>query len=178
MRKFVLALSMLLAFAGVAAPNASAAVEIQVRTLYYDTSQAQEFAGDWDTAAANWNKSVTNVRLAKRGSGTPVNIRIYADDGWPRTYPGSLGNGTVYMGRQAVDQGYYRPRISTHEIGHVLGLPDRRTGLCSDLMSGSSAPVSCKNDLPSAAEAAEVQRNFAGSLTSAPTAERQLVYID
>jgi snapalysin len=175
MRKLVLALALLLPFIGIAAPNASADVGIQVRTLYYDTSQAQEFAGDWDTAAANWNKSVTNVRLAKRGSGNPVNIRIYADNGWPRTYPGSLGNGTVYMGREAVNQGYYRPRISTHEIGHVLGLPDRRTGLCSDLMSGSSAPVSCKNDLPSAAEAAEVQRNFAGSF--AVPAQRQAAYV-
>ncbi|MEK8105894.1 snapalysin family zinc-dependent metalloprotease [Micromonospora sp. M12] len=43
------------------------------------------------------------------------------------------------MGRTAVNQGYDRTRIATHEVGHILGLPDRRTGLCTDLMSGSSA---------------------------------------
>ena len=72
-----------------------------------------------------------------------------------------------YMGRQAVNQGYYPLRIATHEFGHLLGLPDRRTGLCSDLMSGSSAPVSCRNATPSSRERAEVNANFAGSLALA-----------
>ena len=67
------------------------------------------------------------------------------------------------MGRQAVNQGYYPPRIATHEFGHLLGLPDRRTGLCTDLMSGSSAPVSCTNAFPNSREAAEVNARFAGS---------------
>ena len=82
------------------------------------------------------------------------------------------------MGRQAVQQGYYPPRISTHEFGHILGLPDRRTGLCADLMSGSSAPVSCRNAFPNATEAATVNRRFAGSLAPATTVEREMVYID
>ncbi|MFD7653120.1 snapalysin family zinc-dependent metalloprotease [Actinosynnema sp. NPDC059797] len=169
-RAATLVLSLVLPLVAVAAPSAAAAPAdpgALVRTLYYDTSQAQEFAADWDKAAANWNASVTNVRLAKRASGTPTNIRIYADNGWPRAYVTSLGNGTVYMGRQAVQQGHYRPRITTHEIGHILGLPDRRTGLCSDLMSGSSAPASCRNDLPNSAERAEVNRLFAGQLATA-----------
>ena len=168
-RAALVALGMLLPLVAVAAPSASAEAaqpQALVRTLYYDTSQAQEFVADWDKAAANWNASVANVRLVKRSAGTPTNIRIYADNGWPRAYVTSLGNGTVYMGRQAVQQGYHRPRISTHEIGHILGLPDRRTGLCADLMSGSSAPVSCKNELPNAAERAEVDRRFAGSLSA------------
>lgn len=159
-------LGLLFPLVAVAAPSASADAHALVRTLYYDVSQAQEFAADWDRAAVNWNNSVTNVKLARRASGTPTNIRIYADNGWPRAYVSSLGNGTVYMGRQAVQQGYYRPRITTHEIGHILGLPDRRTGLCADLMSGSSAPVSCRNDLPNAAERAEVDRRFAGTLAA------------
>ncbi|MBB5801701.1 snapalysin [Saccharothrix ecbatanensis] len=159
-------LGLLLPLVAVAAPSASADTHALVRTLYYDVSQAQEFAADWDRAAVNWNNSVTNVKLARRAAGTPTNIRIYADNGWPRAYVSSLGNGTVYMGRQAVQQGYYRPRIATHEIGHILGLPDRRTGLCADLMSGSSAPISCRNDLPNAAERAEVDRRFAGSLAA------------
>ncbi|TQM79013.1 snapalysin [Saccharothrix saharensis] len=159
-------LGLMLPLVAVAAPSASAEPQALVRTLYYDVSQAQEFVADWDRAATNWNNSVSNVKLARRTSTSGVNIRILADNGWPRAYVSSLGNGTVYMGRQAVQQGYHRPRISTHEIGHILGLPDRRTGLCADLMSGSSAPVSCRNELPNAAERAEVERRFAGSLAA------------
>ncbi|WP_367138527.1 snapalysin family zinc-dependent metalloprotease [Saccharothrix sp. HUAS TT1] len=166
-RVVVAVMGLLLPLVAVGAPSASAEPQALVRTLYYDVSQAQEFTADWDRAAANWNNSVSNVKLARRASGTPTNIRILADNGWPRAYVTSLGNGTVYMGRQAVQQGYHRPRISTHEIGHILGLPDRRTGLCADLMSGSSAPVSCRNELPNAAERAEVDRRFAGQLATA-----------
>ena len=61
---------------------------------------------------------------------------------------------------------------------HIFGLPDRRTGLCADLMSGSSAPIACRNAFPNATEAATVNRRFAGSLAPAMTTERELVYID
>ncbi|WP_425312204.1 snapalysin family zinc-dependent metalloprotease [Micromonospora yangpuensis] len=142
-----------------AAPAAAA-----VRTVYYDASRTGEFRTNFDAAARIWNSSVSNVQLAPR---TPGNITIYVDNGWPRAQTTSLGNGRVWMGWEAVNQGYDRTRIATHEIGHILGLPDRRTGLCSDLMSGSSAPVSCRNANPSAAEAAQVQRNFAGSAVAA-----------
>lgn len=131
-----------------------------VRTVLYDASGAGEFRTTFNNAAAVWNSRVTNVRLV---AGTPAQVRILVDDGWPRAYVTSLGRGTIYMGRQAVNQGYYPLRIATHELGHILGLPDRRTGLCSDLMSGSSAPVSCTNANPSSAEASQVQRNFAGT---------------
>jgi snapalysin len=140
------------------------------RVLYYDASQAQEFVSVVNQAATLWNGKVTNVRLAPVTSGHTTNIRVYADDGWPRTYTTSLGNGRWYMGREAVDEGYYQLRIATHEFGHILGLPDNRTGLCRDLMSGSSAPVSCTNANPSATEAAQVQRNFASGLAPAPPA--------
>lgn len=139
-----------------AAPQAASLVT----TLRYDASRAAEFRSVVDQAAQIWNASVSNVRLVP---GTPAHFVVLADNGWPRAMPTSLGRGTIWMGRQAVNQGYYPLRIATHEIGHILGLPDRRTGRCSDLMSGSSAPVSCTNANPSAAERAEVDRNFAGS---------------
>src|SRR5688572_10232701 len=105
------------------------------RTLYYDASQAQEFRAVVDQGAQIWNSRVANVRLVPVPSGRTPNIRVYADNGWPRAYTTSLGNGRSYMGREAVNDGYMQARIAAHEFGHLLGLPDRRTGLCADLMS-------------------------------------------
>ncbi|MBE1490617.1 snapalysin family zinc-dependent metalloprotease [Plantactinospora soyae] len=145
----------------VAAPAVAAPA---ARTVYYDASRAGEFTTNFTQAAQIWNSRVSNVRLV---AGTPATVTIQVDNGWPRAYVTGLGSGRIYMGWQAVDQGYDRTRIATHELGHILGLPDRRTGLCSDLMSGSSAPVSCRNAYPSAAEAARVDSLFAGALVPA-----------
>lgn len=133
----------------------------QATTIYYDASGAAEFQQAVDQAAQVWNDSLQNVQL-EPGTGSP-GFDVLADDGWPRAQVTSLGSGTVWMGRIAVNEGYHVPRIATHEIGHILGLPDRRTGVCEDLMSGSSAPVDCANVLPNAAEIAEVEENFAGT---------------
>jgi snapalysin len=149
---FALALTGLVAQAGPA--------QAAPRVLYYDASRAQEFVAVVNQGAQIWNARVANVRLEPVPAGRTPNIRVYADNGWPRTYTSSLGNGYWYMGRDAVDDGYFVPRIAAHEFGHILGLPDRRTGLCADLMSGSSAPVSCRNANPNATEAATVNNNF------------------
>ncbi|MEV0389175.1 snapalysin family zinc-dependent metalloprotease [Nonomuraea sp. NPDC050643] len=158
-RPLRLALSVVLtiSFLLVTSPAQAAAL---VRVLRYDVSRAAEFVNVVNQGAQVWNSSVVNVRLMQ---GSPASFVVIADNGWPRALPTSLGRGTIWMGRQAVDQGYSPVRIAAHEIGHILGLPDRRTGRCTDLMSGSSAPVSCTNANPSAAERAEVDRNFAGS---------------
>jgi snapalysin len=149
-----------------AAPSTAAA-----RILYYDASRAGEFVAAVNQGADNWNSSVINVQLRPAPAGVRPNIRIIVDNGWPRASVRSLGNGTIWMGRQAVNQGHYPPRITAHEFGHLLGLPDRRTGRCTDLMSGSSARASCRNDMPNSAERASVERRFAGSLVAnAPTA--------
>ncbi|MBQ1022266.1 snapalysin family zinc-dependent metalloprotease [Micromonospora sp. D93] len=142
---------------------ATGAPAAAVRTVYYDASRTGEFRTNFDQAAQIWNSRVSTVRLL---AGTPASITIYVDDGWPRAQPTGLGSGRIWMGRTAVNQGYDRTRIATHEVGHILGLPDRRTGLCSDLMSGSSAPVSCRNANPSAAEATRVNSLFAGALAA------------
>ncbi|SFP47356.1 snapalysin [Amycolatopsis arida] len=132
---------------------------VAVRTLYYDSSGAAEFKDAVDQGAQIWNESVRNVRLVK---GSPASIRVVADNGWPRAYVPRLGSGTIYMGRQAVNQGHHVVRIAAHEFGHILGLPDRRTGRCEDLMSGASAGTSCTNPYPNATERAQVERNFGG----------------
>ncbi|UVS78964.1 snapalysin family zinc-dependent metalloprotease [Actinokineospora sp. UTMC 2448] len=134
-------------------------------TLTYDDSYAAEFKDEVAAAVQIWNSAVSNVQIVKAQPGQRANIRILADNGWPRATLGpvrSYGSVTVWMGRTAVNQGYNVVRIATHELGHSLGLPDRRTGLCSDLMSGSSAPVSCANAQPSSAERAAVERNYSG----------------
>ncbi|BCB84195.1 snapalysin family zinc-dependent metalloprotease [Phytohabitans suffuscus] len=156
-RAFLGLLALSLSLVGVQA-IAEAPAAAAPRVVYYDASRAGEFATNFAQAAQIWNSSVTNVRLQ---AGSPATVVIYVDSGWPRAYVTGLGSGRIYMGRQAVNQGYNRTRIATHEWGHILGLPDNRTGLCSDLMSGSSAPVSCANATPSAAERARVDALFA-----------------
>jgi snapalysin len=157
---------------GTAAPAAAAP-----RILYYDASQAQEFVSVVHQGAQIWNSRVANVQLQPVPAGRTPNIRVYADNGWPRAYTTSLGNGRWYMGREAVVDGYYPPRIAAHEFGHLLGLPDRRTGLCSDLMSGSSAPVSCTNANPSTAEATTVNNNFRTAAAASTAPAREYVWV-
>ncbi|MGS2618870.1 snapalysin family zinc-dependent metalloprotease [Micromonospora sp. LZ34] len=159
-------LTAVLAAAGVQVATGATA-SAAARTVYYDASRAGEFRTNFDQAAQIWNSRVSNVQLVPR---TPGNVTIYVDSGWPRAQVTSLGNGRIWMGWTAVNQGYDRTRIASHELGHILGLPDRRTGLCSDLMSGSSAPVSCRNAYPSSAEASRVNQLFAGGLAAAAVA--------
>lgn len=141
-----------------AAPDSSS----NVRTLRYDASRSAEFRQAVDEGARIWNEHVENVELVP---GSPADIIIVADNGWPRAQPRGLGRGTIWMGRQATQQGHYDVRIAAHELGHILGLPDRRTGLCEDLMSGASAGTSCRNPNPNPAEIAEVERNFQNGVT-------------
>ncbi|MFF3941026.1 snapalysin family zinc-dependent metalloprotease [Streptomyces phaeofaciens] len=149
------------------------------RVLTYDASGSAEFRSAVDRGAAIWNASVDAVELRPVTAGQRPNIRVLADNGWPRAQTTSLGNGTVYMGRQAVDQGYDTIRISSHELGHILGLPDRKPGPCTSLMSGSSAGTACTNPNPDASERAEVEANFGGGLAGrAGTAQHEVMFTD
>jgi snapalysin len=160
-----------------AAPHTSDASPA-ARVVTYDASGSAEFRSAVDRGAAIWNESVDAVELRPVTAGQRANIRVLADNGWPRALPTTLGNGTVYIGRQAVDQGYHTIRISAHELGHILGLPDRKPGPCSSLMSGSSAGTSCTNPYPNAAEKAEVEGNFGGELARQAPAVPAGVIVD
>ncbi|HEY0447633.1 snapalysin family zinc-dependent metalloprotease [Actinophytocola sp.] len=153
-------------------PRASADVGITAVTITYNDSRAAEFVDAVAQGVAIWNSSVTNVRIVRAAPGTRADVTVIADDGWPRATLGPVrpgGSGTVWMGRQAVNDGYAVVRIAAHEFGHTLGLPDRKPGPCSSLMSGSSAGVSCTNPNPNAAEISGVQSNYRSAARLADT---------
>lgn len=140
------------------------------RTITYDSTGAALYESDITEAVKVWNASVKNVQIRKAAAGTRANFTIVSDPGWPRAQPTTLGNGKIWMGKQAVDQGYNKIRIAAHEIGHILGLPDIKPGPCSSLMSGSTGGIPCTNPNPNAAEKSRVERNFAGTARADLTA--------
>jgi snapalysin len=149
----------------VTAPAAGAA-GVLATTLTYDDSQAAEFKSAVASGVNVWNTSVSNVRIVKAAAGQRVNIRVIADNDWPRANLGPVranGTVTVWIGRIAVQEGYSPVRIAAHELGHSLGLPDAKPGPCSSLMSGSTGGVSCANTNPNASEKSRVQQNYAGT---------------
>jgi snapalysin len=173
--------ALVLPLAGFTVPQAAADVGVQAVTLTYDDSQAAEFRSAVAQGVAIWNQNAPNVRIVRATPGARVNIRVLADNGWPRAQLGPVrpsGTVTVWMGRLAVQQGYNPTRIAAHELGHSLGLPDNRTGRCSDLMSGSSAPISCANAVPSAAERAAVQRNYAAGPAAQRAPDQAVLIVD
>ena len=137
--------------------------EAAPRIVTYNSSNNGEFQAAIDKGAQIWNARVVNVQFRKVTGA--ANVTVSVDNQWPRAYVTSLGRGRWVMGRQAVNEGHDTVRISSHEFGHLLGLPDRRTGLCTDLMSGASAGTSCKNPNPNAKEKAEVESKFRTAAT-------------
>jgi snapalysin len=133
----------------------------QVRTVYYQNEASSAWSSAVTTAIANWNAAEHNVKFAA-GTSRNSTVTIESYSGWPETEPDSPGAGTVYLGQEAVTEGYDRTRITAHELGHILGLPDNYNGDCSILMSGHSAGTSCTNAKPGASEAAQVDQIFAG----------------
>lgn len=166
--------------AGVASAQSAPKSPAAVVTLTYDAGQAGPWAAAITQGIQNWNNAVHNVRLQPASSPSSADFVYTATSGWPQTTLGPVfpgGSGQVELGQEAVDEGYDVTRIAAHETGHILGLLDHYSGPCSELMSGHGPGTSCTNAVPDAAEAAEVDRNYAGG-RAAVRPEQQRIVID
>ncbi|RPK91344.1 MULTISPECIES: snapalysin [Streptomyces] len=133
-------------------------------TVTYNASNAPSFRGQIANSTRIWNSSVSNVRL-QEGSSADFTYREGND---PRgSYASTDGHGRGYIFLDyAQNQQYDSTRVTTHETGHVLGLPDNYSGPCSELMSGGGPGPSCTNANPDAAERARVNQLWQNGLAA------------
>ena len=76
------------------------------------------------------------------------------------------GRGYIFLDYRQ-NQQYNSTRVTAHETGHVLGLPDHYSGPCSELMSGGGPGTSCQNAYPNAQERSRVNQLWANGLAAA-----------
>ncbi|WP_399927453.1 snapalysin [Streptomyces kanamyceticus] len=135
-------------------------------TVVYDASGAPTFARQIASSTSIWNSAVSNVKLQQGSSGASFSYREGND---PRgSYASTDGHGKGYIFLDyAQNKEYDSTRVTTHETGHVLGLPDTYDGPCSQLMSGGGPGPSCTNAQPDAAERSKVERLWANGLAKA-----------
>ncbi|WP_405503307.1 snapalysin [Streptomyces anulatus] len=137
---------------------------IKAVTVTYNASSAPSFRGEIGNSTQIWNSSVSNVRL-QEGSNADFTYREGND---PRgSYASTDGHGRGYIFLDyAQNQQYDSTRVTTHETGHVLGLPDTYSGPCSQLMSGGGPGPSCTNSQPDANERARVNQLWQNGLAA------------
>ncbi|MEU0407833.1 snapalysin [Streptomyces griseorubiginosus] len=143
-------------------PNSAAAV-----TVVYDASRAPTFSSQISRSAQIWNSSVSNVRL-QAGSAASADFSYREGNDSRGSYASTDGHGSGYIFldyRQ--NQQYDSTRVTAHETGHVLGLPDHYSGPCSELMSGGGPGTSCTNAIPNSAERSRVNQLWANGLAAA-----------
>ncbi|MCT7357214.1 snapalysin [Streptomyces sp. 15-116A] len=142
-------------------PKSTAAV-----TVVYNASGAPSFSAQISRSAQIWNSSVSNVRLQAGTSG--ADFAYYEGNDSRGSYASTDGHGRGYIFldyRQ--NQIYNSTRVTAHETGHVLGLPDNYRGPCSELMSGGGPGPSCTNAYPNANERARVNQLWANGFAAA-----------
>ncbi|MEV7681088.1 snapalysin [Streptomyces sp. NPDC088341] len=138
---------------------------VQAVTVVYNASNAPSFASQIASSTSIWNSAVTNVRLQ---SGSNADFTYYEGNDSRGSYASTDGHGRGYIFldyRQ--NQQYNSTRVTAHETGHVLGLPDHYSGPCSELMSGGGPGTSCQNSQPNAAERARVNQLWVNGLAAA-----------
>ncbi|MFF0295330.1 snapalysin [Kitasatospora sp. NPDC004615] len=134
-------------------------------TVTYDASSAPTFRTVISQAAQIWNSSVSNVQLR---SGSNADFRYYEGNDSRGSYASTDGHGSGYIFLDyAQNRQYSSVRVTAHETGHVLGLPDHYSGPCSELMSGGGPGTSCTNPYPNATERSRVNSLWQYGLAAA-----------
>ncbi|MEV4923531.1 snapalysin [Streptomyces roseoverticillatus] len=133
-------------------------------TVTYDASRAPSFASQIAASAQIWNSSVRNVQLR---AGSNADFSYYEGNDSRGSYASTDGHGRgyVFLDYQQ-NQQYNSTRVTAHETGHVLGLPDHYSGPCSELMSGGGPGTSCQNTRPNSAESSRVNQLWANGLSA------------
>ncbi|WP_228990227.1 snapalysin [Streptomyces sp. DH8] len=128
----------------------------QAVTVTYNASRAPSFRSQIARSTQIWNSSVTNVRL-QEGSTADFTYREGNDPRGSYASTDGHGRGYIFLDYRQ-NQQYDSVRVTTHETGHVLGLPDTYSGPCSQLMSGGGPGPSCTNAIPDANERSRVNQ--------------------
>ncbi|MFH9609924.1 snapalysin [Streptomyces sp. NPDC017448] len=128
----------------------------QAVTVTYNASRAPSFRSQIARSTQIWNSSVTNVRL-QEGSSADFTYREGNDPRGSYASTDGHGRGYIFLDYRQ-NQQYDSVRVTTHETGHVLGLPDTYSGPCSQLMSGGGPGPSCTNAIPDANERSRVNQ--------------------
>ncbi|MGW7044354.1 snapalysin [Streptomyces avermitilis] len=145
-----------------AQPRSAAAV-----TVVYDASRAPSFSSVIARSTQIWNGAVSNVKL-QSGSASSADFSYREGNDSRGSYASTDGHGSGYVFLDyAQNRQYDSTRVTAHETGHVLGLPDHYTGPCSELMSGGGPGTSCTNSNPNAAERSRVNQLWANGFAKA-----------
>lgn len=142
-------------------PKSTAAV-----TVVYNASGAPSFATQIARSTQIWNSSVSNVRLQAGSSGVDFTYREGNDPRGSYASTDGHGRGYIFLDYRQ-NQTYDSTRVTAHETGHVLGLPDHYSGPCSELMSGGGPGPSCTNAYPNSAERSRVNQLWANGFAAA-----------
>jgi snapalysin len=138
---------------------------VRAVTVVYNASAAPTFARQIASSTSIWNSAVSNVKL-QAGSNADFTYREGNDPRGSFASTNGHGSGYIFLDYRQ-NQQYNSTRVTAHETGHVLGLPDHYSGPCSELMSGGGPGTSCQNAQPNTAERNRVNTLWANGLAAA-----------